>query len=75
MPIQFDKFDQQKVDRLKSHLEAQAKRSSAKFYEIYVDGLKAVQKTDDPNDFEGYEDYMTAETKEIKIVLAWFFGF
>lgn len=69
MPIQFDKFDQQKVDRLKSHLEAMASKGQAKFYEIYVDALKAVQKNDDPVEFEGYEDYMTADTNQIKVVI------
>lgn len=69
MPIQFDKFDQQKVDRLKTHLEAQAQKGSPKFYEIFVDSLKAVQKTDEPMEFDGYENYMTADTSQIKIVI------
>lgn len=69
MPIQFDKFDQQKVDRLKSHLESMAAKGAPKFYEIFVDGLKAVPKTDEPKDFEGYEDYMTPDTGQIKIVV------
>lgn len=69
MPIQFDKFDQQKVDRLKTHLEAMASKGQPKFYEIFVDSLKAVQKTDEPSEFDGYEDYMTAETNQIKIVI------
>lgn len=69
MPIQFDKFDQQKVNRLKAHLDSQAEKGSPKFYEIFIDSLKAVQKTDDPKEFEGYEDYMTSETQELKIII------
>ncbi len=69
MPIQFDKFDQQKIDRLKSHLESMATKGTPKFYEIFVDGLKAVPKTDEPKEFEGYEDYMTPDTNQIKIVV------
>lgn len=69
MPIQFDKFDQTKIDRLKSHLESLATKGSPKFYEIFVDGLKAVPKTDEPKEFDGYEDYMTAETNQIKVVI------
>lgn len=69
MPIQFDKFDQQKIDRIKTHLETQAGKGSAKFFEIYVDSLKAVQKTDEPKEFDGYENYMTSGTNEIKIVI------
>src|SRR5690349_5580090 len=67
MPIQFDFFDQQKVDRLKNHLVAMAAKQNPKFYEIFVDSLTAVPKTDEPNEFEGYEDYMSPDTKEIKI--------
>lgn len=69
MPIQFDKFDQQKIDRLKSHLESMASKGTPKFYEIFVDGLKAVPKTDEPKEFEGYEDYMTPETGQVKVVI------
>ncbi len=69
MPIQFDKFDQQKVDRLKAHLEVQDQRGTPKFYEVYVDNLKAVQKTDDPSEFEGYENFLTDSTRQIKIVI------
>ena len=69
MPIQFDTYDQQKIDRLKSHLETQAKKGFPKFYEIFVDGLKAVPKTDEPTEFEDYENYMTANTYEIKILI------
>jgi len=69
MPIQFDNFDQQKIDRLKNHLVAMAGKEKAKHYEIFVDALKAVPKTDEPNDFDGYEDYMTPDTEQIKIII------
>ncbi len=69
MPIQFDNFDQQKVDRLKNHLVAMAEKGKAKHYEIFVDGLKAVTKTDEPSEFDGYEDYMTIDTEQIRIII------
>lgn len=69
MPIQFDKYDQQKIDRLKNHLVLMAEKQKPKFYEIYVDTLKAVPKTDEPRDFDAYEDYMSADTAQVKIVI------
>ena len=69
MPIQFDNFDQQKIDRLKNHLVAMAAKNNAKQYEIFVDALKAVPKTDEPSEFDGYEDYMTPDTEQIKIII------
>lgn len=69
MPIQFDNFDQNKIDRLKTHLSNMAEKGKAKFYEIFVDNLKAVPKTDEISDFDAYEDYMTVDTEQIKIVI------
>ena len=69
MPIQFDKFDQPKVDNLKSHLELMATKGKPKFYEIFVDALKAVPKTDEPEEFDNYEKYMTPDTGQLKIVI------
>ncbi len=69
MPIQFDNFDQNKIDRLKNHLLAMAEKGKAKFYEIFVDTLKAVPKTDEVSDFESYEDYMNADTEQIKLII------
>jgi hypothetical protein len=69
MPIQFDKFEQSKVDRLKSHLVTMAAKGQAKPYEIFVDSLKAIPKTDEPSEFEGYEDYLTPDSSQIKIVI------
>ena len=69
MPIQFDNFDQNKIDRLKSHLANMAEKNKAKFFEIYVDNLKAVPKTDEMSDFDAYEDYINVDTEQIKIII------
>ncbi len=69
MPIQFDTYDQQKIDRIKTHLATMAEKGKAKTYEIYVDALKAVPRTDEPSEFDGYEDYMTADSEQIKIII------
>lgn len=69
MPIQFDNFEQTKIDRLKNHLVMMAEKQKPKYYEIYVDSLKAVPKTDEPNEFDAYEDYLTPDSSQIKIVI------
>jgi len=69
MPIQFDKFDQQKVDNIFNHLEASAKKGTPKPYEVHVDGVKAVMKTEDPNEFYRYEDYMKENTDQVKFII------
>ncbi len=69
MPIQFDNFDQNKIDRLKNHLSTMAEKNKAKFFEIFVDTLKAVPKTDEISDFDAYEDYINVDTEQIKIII------
>ncbi|MGZ4064217.1 MAG: hypothetical protein ACXVP0_14680 [Bacteroidia bacterium] len=69
MPIQFHTFDQQKIDRHKNHLEAMAANGKPQAYEVYVDALKVIPKTEDPGEFENYEDYMTPGTDTIKLVI------
>jgi hypothetical protein len=69
MPVKNDKYDQLKIDRLKKYLEDMASKGQPKFYEIFVDGLKAVPKTDNPAEFEGYELYMNEDTEKIRILI------
>jgi hypothetical protein len=69
MPVKNEKYDQLKIDRLKKYLEDMASKSQPKFYEIFVDGLKAVPKTDNPADFDGYELYMNEDTEKVRILI------
>jgi hypothetical protein len=69
MPVKNDKYDQLKIDRLKKYLEDMAAKAQPKFYEIFVDGLKAVPKTDNPADFDGYELYMNEDTEKVRILI------
>jgi hypothetical protein len=69
MPTQFDKFDQNKINLLKNHLILSASKHTPKFYEIFVDNLKAVPKTDNPDEFEGFEEYLTPDTSFIKVII------
>lgn len=69
MPVQFDSFDQGKVDRLKNHLVTMAAKNQPKPYEIFVDGMKAVPKTDEPNEFDGYENYLAHDSEQVKICI------
>lgn len=67
--IKGEKFEQSKVDRLKHYIQKHAEKSKPKYYEIFVDNLKVVDKTNDPNDFDSYEDYISDDTDHIRIVI------
>jgi hypothetical protein len=69
MPVTNDVYDQLKIDKLKHFLEAQAERGQAKPFEIFVDNLKVVSKTEDPKDFDSYEFYMNEDTEKVRILI------
>ncbi|HOZ86809.1 MAG TPA: hypothetical protein PL029_03575 [Bacteroidia bacterium] len=69
MPVQFDTFSQGKIDGLKTHLETAASKGKAKSYEIWVDGLQVIPRTEEPSEFDNYEEYLTADTNQVKVVI------
>lgn len=69
MPVTNDNYDQLKIDKLKHFLETQAERGIAKPFEIFVDNLKVVPKTEDPKDFDSYEFYMNEDTEKVRILI------
>ncbi len=69
MPITNEKYDQLKIDRLKHFLTDMAAKGQPRPYEIFVDGLKVVPKTEDPKEFDNYEYYMNEDTEKIRILI------
>jgi len=69
MPVTNDKYDQLKIDKLKHFLEEMAAKENARPFEIFVDNLKVVPKTEDPKDFDNYEFYMNEDTEKIRILI------
>lgn len=69
MSITTEAYDQLKIDKLKLYLQAQAEKGSPRYYEVFVDNLKAVHKTNDVAEFDSYEDYMTEDTDKIRILI------
>ncbi len=69
MPVTTEQYDQLKIDKLKHFLEAQAEKGLAKPFEIFVDNLKVVAKTDDPKEFDSYEFYMNEDTEKVRILI------
>lgn len=69
MPVTNDSYDQLKIDKLKYFLEAQAQKGQAKPFEIFVDNLKVVSKTEDPKEFDSYEFYMNEDTEKLRILI------
>lgn len=69
MPVTNDNYDQLKIDKLRHHLESQAEKGQARPFEIFVDNLKVVAKTEDPKEFDSYEFYMNEDTEKVRILI------
>jgi hypothetical protein len=67
--ITTEKYETVKMERLKHYLESNDERGRPKFYEIFVDNLKAVEKTSDPACFDDYLMYMNDDTRVIKVLI------
>lgn len=64
-----EKYDLLKIERLKHYLESASEKGKPKFYEIFVDNLKAVDKTCDPDAFDEYLVYMGEDTRMVKVLI------
>jgi hypothetical protein len=64
-----EKYDLLKIERLKHFLESAHEKGRPKFYEVFVDNLKAVDKTSDPEAFDEYLVYMSDDTRMVKVLI------
>jgi hypothetical protein len=67
--IKVEKYNEDRITLIKMNLEHHISLGSPRQYEIQVDGMKAVLRTDDITQFNNYEMYLSAETDELKINL------
>ena len=70
-----EKYDQAKIDSIRRFLESKVGKVNKenepmeRYYEIYVDNLKVVERTNDLDDFCGYMDFLQEGTKEVRIII------
>lgn len=69
MPVTNDQFDQLKIDKLKHFLADMAAKGQPRPFEIFVDNLKVVPKTEDPKEFDNYEYYLNEDTERIRVLI------
>ena len=67
--ITTERYDPVRIERIRHFLESNAEKGKSKFYEIFVDNLKAVEKTDDIGCFDEHKMYMDENTQMIKILI------
>ena len=67
--ITTEKYDLVRIERIRNFLESSTEKGKPKFYEIFVDNLKAVDKTDDIGCFDEYKMYMDENSQMVKILI------
>jgi hypothetical protein len=64
-----EKYEQRKIDNLIQYLRLYHQKDQPIDYEILVDGFKAVRRTNDPDMFSMFENFVTADTRSIEVLL------
>jgi hypothetical protein len=64
-----EKYEQRKIDNLIQYLRLYQDKGQPIDYEILVDGFKAVRRTNDPDMFLMFENFVTADTNSIEVLL------
>jgi cell division septum initiation protein DivIVA len=64
-----EKYEQKKIDNLLHYLRLYHEKGQPIDFEILVDGFKAVRRTSDPDMFSMFENFVTADTRSIEILL------
>lgn len=64
-----EKYEQAKIDKLVQYLRLYHQKGQPVDYEILVDGFKAVRRTSDPDMFSMFENFVTADTRSIEVLL------
>lgn len=64
-----EKYEQKKIDNLIQYLRLYNDKGQPIDYEILVDGFKAVRRTNDPDMFTMFENFVTADTRSIEVLL------
>jgi hypothetical protein len=65
----YNTYSTEAMERFKTILENSADSGKAKYFAIEVDGLKVVEKTNNVEEFDNYESFITDDTREILIYL------
>lgn len=63
------KYDPLKIDKLKHLISTSYQKRTPKDYEIFVDEMRVVDRTSDPEEFDSYQDYIDDDTRYIRFIL------
>lgn len=69
MELKREKFCEEKIEKLKKHLEFYHSKGKSIEYEIVVDNFKTVRRTNEPSHFDNYKLFLGRDTRELMVRL------
>ena len=64
-----EKYEQAKIEKLIRYLRLYSEKGQPIDYEILIDNFKAVRRTNDPENFLMFKNFITADTRFIQVLL------
>jgi hypothetical protein len=64
-----EKYDPVKLERIRRILEDQKSDGEQVFFEVFIDSLRIVRKTNDLSRFDRFKDYIDEHSRELKIII------
>src|ERR1051326_1421187 len=62
-------YDEGQMNRLQRHLINCSEQNTPKFYEIIVDGIKVISRTNNPSEFGGYKGHLDRDAKNLRVII------
>lgn len=62
-------YNPEKIEQIRKLLETQIRKGLPIQFEIYMDSFKVVPKTNDINEFDSYEDYLSSGTRNMRLLI------
>jgi hypothetical protein len=70
-----ERYSQEKAENVRQFLESKVGKKNKegdpleRYYEIFVDNMKVVERTSDPEEFNDYLSFLRENTKEVRIII------
>lgn len=69
MAVSTEKYEPMKIERIRRKLEKSAEAGKPEYFEIYVDDLKVVPRTNNLDEFDTFEEFIDGDSGKIVILI------
>ena len=62
-------YDEGQMNRLQKFLGTCSEQNSPRFFEVMVDGIKVISRTNNPSEFSAYKGHLDRDAKNLKVII------